>query len=78
LGLILLEKEESKSEYEKLKASSVATEFMLKRERAAQHSALAETRKREESLTKSLGIQKECVANVRFHSNDLVSHYFSF
>jgi hypothetical protein len=74
LGLILLERKELESENEKLKASSLATEIMLKRERASHQSALVETRKREDNLKKSLGIQKECVANVRFLSNDLVLH----
>ncbi|KAK3162051.1 hypothetical protein QOZ80_1BG0084710 [Eleusine coracana subsp. coracana] len=71
LGLILLEQSELKSEYEKLKASSEATEIMLKRERASQQSALAETRKKEESLNKSLGIQKECVANLEKALHDM-------
>jgi len=69
LGLILLERKELASKYEQLKASSEATEIMLKRERAAQQSALAEARKKEENLKKNLCIQKECVSNVRFHIN---------
>jgi hypothetical protein len=69
LGLILLERKELASKYEQLKASSEATEIMLRRERAAQQSALAETRKKEENLKKNLCIQKECVSNVRFHLN---------
>jgi len=69
LGLILLERKELTSKYEQLKASSEATEIMLKRERASQQSALAETRKREENLKRNLAIQKECISNVRFHSN---------
>ncbi|TVU34992.1 hypothetical protein EJB05_16854 [Eragrostis curvula] len=71
LGLILLERKELNSEYEKLKASSEAAEIMLKRERAVQQSALAETRKREENLKKSLGIQKECVANLEKALHDM-------
>lgn len=57
------------SKYEQLKAASEATEIMLKRERATQQSALAETRKREENLKRNLCIEKECVSNVRFHLN---------
>ncbi|CAL4961206.1 unnamed protein product [Urochloa decumbens] len=44
---------------------------MLKRERATQQSALAETRKREESLKKSLCIQKECVSNLEKTVHDM-------
>ena len=69
LGLILLDRKELESKYEQLKASSEDTDTMLKRERAAQQSALAETRKKEENLKKNLCIQKECVSNVRFHLN---------
>ncbi|KAJ1285551.1 hypothetical protein BS78_03G288200 [Paspalum vaginatum] len=71
LGLILLERKELTSKYEQLKASFEATEIMLKRERAAQHSALAETRKREENLKKNLGIQKECVSNLEKALHDM-------
>ena len=69
LGLILLERKELTSKCERLQASFEATEIMLRRERASQQSALAETRRREENLKKNLGIQKECVSNVRFHLN---------
>ncbi|XP_062222475.1 nuclear matrix constituent protein 1b-like isoform X2 [Phragmites australis] len=71
LGLILLERKELTSKYEQLKASSEATEIMLKRERAAQQSALAETRKREENLKKNFSIQKECVANLEKALHDM-------
>ncbi|XP_062206985.1 nuclear matrix constituent protein 1b-like [Phragmites australis] len=71
LGLILLEQKELTSKYEQLKASSESSEIMLKRERAAQQSALAEARRREENLRKNLGIQKECVANLEKALHDM-------
>ncbi|CAD6229698.1 unnamed protein product [Miscanthus lutarioriparius] len=71
LGLILLERKELTSKYEQLKASSEATEIMLKRERASQQSALAETRKREENLKKNLAIQKECISNLEKALHDM-------
>jgi hypothetical protein len=64
MGLLLIERKEWSSKYDQLKASSEASEISRKRERAAQASALAEAAKREESLKKALGIEKECVANV--------------
>ncbi|XP_066307037.1 nuclear matrix constituent protein 1b-like isoform X1 [Miscanthus floridulus] len=71
LGLILLERKELTSKYEQLKASSEATEIMLKRERASQQSALAETRKREENLKRNLAIQKECISNLEKALHDM-------
>ncbi|CAO1946112.1 unnamed protein product [Urochloa humidicola] len=71
LGVILLERKELASKSEQLKASSEATEIMLKRERATQQSALAETRKREENLKRSLCIQQECVSNLEKALHDM-------
>lgn len=64
MGLLLLDRKEWSLKYEQLKASTDKSEISYKRERAAQASALAEAAKREESLKKALGIEKECVANV--------------
>lgn len=66
---MLLERKESASKHEQFKASSESAEIMHKRERASQQSALAEAKKREENLKRNVGIQKECVANVRLHFN---------
>ncbi|KAF8766218.1 hypothetical protein HU200_007724 [Digitaria exilis] len=71
LGLILLDRKDLSSKYEQLKASSEAAEVILKRERAAQQLALAETRKREENLKKNLCIQKECVSNLEKALHDM-------
>lgn len=62
-----MERKELTSKHEQLRAASESAEIMHKRERAAQQSALAEAKKKEENLKKSLGIQKECVANVSFY-----------
>lgn len=64
MGLLLLDRKEWSLKYEQLKASTDKSEISYKRERAAHASALAEAAKREESLKKALGIEKECVANV--------------
>jgi hypothetical protein len=64
-----LERKELTSEIEQLKASLLSAEIMHKRERASQQSALGEARKREETLKKNVGVQKECVANVSFCFN---------
>ncbi|CAH2080497.1 unnamed protein product [Thlaspi arvense] len=64
MGLLLLERKEWLSKYEQTKASAESAELMRKRDKAAHSSTLAEARKREESLKKALGIEKECVANL--------------
>lgn len=64
MGLLLLEKKEWISKYEKIKASVDSGELMHRRDQAAHSSTLAEAKKREENLKKALGIEKECVANI--------------
>ena len=65
MGLIIMEKKRLDSEYEKLKASSETAELRYNREQAANASALAEARKREDRLKKAVGVKEECIASVR-------------
>jgi len=67
MGLLLLERKELASKYEQMKASAETAELMHKRDQAAHASAFAEAKKREESLKKALGVEKECIASVRFY-----------
>ncbi|XP_074574486.1 nuclear matrix constituent protein 1b-like [Curcuma longa] len=71
MGLLILERKEFLSKYEQVKASSESTEMVYKREEAKLLSALAEAQKREKSLEKLLGIQKECISNIEkaLHDN---------
>lgn len=64
MGLLILENKELTSTFEQIKASADAAELKHKRDQAAHVSALAEARKREESLKKALGVEKECIENV--------------
>lgn len=64
MGLLILENKELTSRLEQVKASVDAAELKRKRDQAAHVSALAEARKREDSLKKALGVEKECIANV--------------
>ncbi|KAF8410272.1 hypothetical protein HHK36_002797 [Tetracentron sinense] len=64
MGLLILEKKEWASKYEQVKASAGSTEITYKLDQAAHSSALADARKREESLKKALGIEKECITNI--------------
>ncbi|CAA3011413.1 Hypothetical predicted protein [Olea europaea subsp. europaea] len=61
MGLLILEKKEWVSNYEQAKT---ATELKLKHEQATHTSNLANARKREDSLKKAVGIEKECVKNI--------------
>ncbi|PPD91300.1 hypothetical protein GOBAR_DD11762 [Gossypium barbadense] len=64
MGLLILERKELASKYEQIKASAEASEIMQKRDQAAHASALAEAKKREDGLKKSLGVEKECIASI--------------
>ncbi|KAH9712445.1 protein CROWDED NUCLEI 4 [Citrus sinensis] len=64
MGLLILEKKELASKYEQIKASAEAAELLQKHDRASHLSAIAEARKREESLKKTLGVEKECIASL--------------
>jgi len=64
MGLLLLEKNELSSQYEEIKASVDESDLTHMREKSAYVSALAEAKKREESLKKDVGIAKECISSV--------------
>ncbi|KAF8012304.1 hypothetical protein BT93_I0444 [Corymbia citriodora subsp. variegata] len=64
MGLLILEQKELSSKYEQAKASAEAAELKCKRNQAAHVSALAEARKREEALRKSVGVEKECISSL--------------
>ncbi|KAI3878936.1 hypothetical protein MKX03_037333 [Papaver bracteatum] len=64
MGLLLLERKDWTSKYEEIKASADTAEMKHKIDRAAHSSALAEARKREESLKKDLGVAKQCITNM--------------
>ncbi|KAJ4966526.1 hypothetical protein NE237_018375 [Protea cynaroides] len=64
MGLLILERKEWASKYEQVKASADEAEINYKREQAARSTALTEARRREESLKKALGVEKECMANI--------------
>lgn len=65
MSLLILERKELNSECEKIKSTLETAEIFRKRDQAAHLSALAEVRKREESLRKTVGVKEECIASVR-------------
>lgn len=64
MGLLILERKEWAAKYEQIKTEAESAEIVYKRDQSAHSSALAEARKREDSLKKALEIEKECIANV--------------
>lgn len=73
MGLLILERKEWLSKYEEAKSVADSAELNLKRLRASHASDMADARKREDSLKKALGIEKECVKNVCISSS---VHFF--
>ncbi|KAF7809963.1 protein CROWDED NUCLEI 4 [Senna tora] len=64
MGLLILERKELTSKYEQLKASTESSDFLHKRDSAVHLSALAEARRREESLKKAVVVKEECIASL--------------
>ncbi|KAJ8765639.1 hypothetical protein K2173_014761 [Erythroxylum novogranatense] len=64
MGLLILERKELASTHEQIKASTEASELLYKRNQAANLSSLCEAKKREDSLKKALGVNKECIASL--------------
>ncbi|KAL2646976.1 hypothetical protein AAZV13_05G088700 [Glycine max] len=64
MGLLILEKKDLASKYEQVKALAESSELMHKHDSAMNKSALTESRKREESLKKTVSVKDACIASL--------------
>lgn len=64
MGILLLEKKEWTSKYEEIKASADLAEITHKCDEARYITTINEAKKRQDSLKKTLEVEKECRLNV--------------
>lgn len=64
MGLLILERKELVSKYEQVKTMVESSELVHNRDLSTNKSALAESRKREESLKKTIGVKDACIGSL--------------
>ncbi|KZV29915.1 nuclear matrix constituent protein 1-like protein-like [Dorcoceras hygrometricum] len=75
MGLLIMEKKEWLSKLDEAKSVAESTELKYKRLQASHVTDLAEAKKREDSMRKALGIEKECLKNIEKTLHELRAEY---